>query len=135
MIKSILVKSDTLGAIASTLCVVHCLATPFLFVAHTCALGGCKTSPNWWQNLDYVFLIISFIAVIRSVKNTSKKIMKPILWFSWCALTILVMNEKIQLIPLPETITYAAALLLAITHIYNLKYCQCKTDTCCVQHI
>lgn len=134
MIKLILQKSDTLGALASTLCVVHCLATPLIFIAHTCSIGGCEATPTWWRNLDYIFLFISFLAVKRSTKETSKKFMKPALWFSWAILFLLVVNEKILLVIVPETVTYVAALLLAILHLYNLKFCQCETHECCVHN-
>ncbi len=134
MIKLTLQKPDTLGALASMLCVIHCLATPLIFIAHTCSIGGYETSPSWWRNLDYIFLIISFLAVTRSVKNTSKNFMKPALWLSWVTLFLLIINEKIQLVSLPEILTYVAALSLAVFHIYNMKYCQCKTNKCCTHN-
>ncbi|MDO6853532.1 MerC domain-containing protein [Cellulophaga lytica] len=124
-------RPDTFGALASALCLVHCFATPFIFIAHSCAAGGCVTSPVWWRSLDYIFLIISFFAVLKSAKNTSKNFMKPLLWASWFSLFFLIVNEKIQLLSLPETVTYIIAIVLAALHIYNLKYCQCKTNNCC----
>lgn len=124
-------RPDTFGALASALCLVHCFATPFIFIAHSCAAGGCETSPVWWRSLDYIFLIISFFAVLQSAKNTSKSFMKPLLWASWFSLFFLIVNEKIQLLSLPETLTYIVAIVLATLHIYNLKYCQCKTNNCC----
>jgi len=134
MIRLILQKPDTYGAIASSLCIIHCLVTPLLFIAHTSAIGNQETSPIWWNNLSYIFLIISFFAVARSARNTSKFYMKPILWLSWSALFLLVINEKIQLTPLPEIITYIAALSLSVVHLYNLKYCQCTSTKCCNHH-
>lgn len=134
MMKLILQNPDTVGALASTLCVIHCLATPFIFIAHTYAVEGGETSASWWRHLDYVFLIISFLSVARSATNTSKSFMKLALWLSWGILCLLILNEKIQLSALPEMITYVTALSLAVLHIYNLKYCQCKTHTCCTQN-
>lgn len=134
MIKLILQKPDALGAIASTLCVVHCLATPLIFIAHTCGVGACNATPNWWSNLDYIFLLISFFAIKRSVKNTSKYFMKRALWLNWGILFMLVINEKIKYMALPETLTYVIALSLAVLHIYNMKYCQCNNNTCCTNH-
>ncbi len=126
-------KPDSIGAIASTLCVVHCLATPFLFVVSSCSLHGCDSTPAWWSNIDYLFLIISFFSIYQSTKTTSNKAIKPLLWLNWTILVMLILNEKIQLFHLPETITYITAFSLAGIHIYNLKYCQCKNDTCCAQ--
>jgi hypothetical protein len=72
--KLILKKSDTFGAIASTLCMIHCFITPFIFLANTCIVGDCESSPSWWKNLDYIFLIISFFAVHSSVKKNFKRV-------------------------------------------------------------
>ncbi len=130
----ILEKSDIFGALASTLCIIHCLATPFIFIVHTSAVTGSEASPVWWRNLDYIFLMISFFAVARSAKNTSKTFMKPVLWINWVTLFLLIINEKIKWISLPETIIYITAITLAIFHIYNLKFCQCKTNTCCTHN-
>ncbi len=129
MLKLILQKPDTLGALTSMLCVIHCLATPFIFLMYTCT--DCEKTPGWWGNLDYFLLLISFLAVTRSVKTTSKNFIKSGLWISWVALFLLILNEKIHFLELPEILTYIAAFSLAALHIYNLKYCQCKTDNCC----
>ncbi|NMH86894.1 MerC domain-containing protein [Flavivirga algicola] len=127
-------KPDTLGAIASTLCMVHCIATPLLFIAHTCAEHGCSTTPTWWKSLDYFFLFISFFAVYRSTKTTSKNFMKPLLWLSWSALFLVILNEMLGIYHVPEGLTYTPALALVALHLYNLKYCQCKTENCCINH-
>jgi len=129
--KIALQKSDTIGAIASSLCVVHCLVTPLIFIAHSCSLGACDTAPTWWKSIDYLFLLIAFVSVYRSSQTTSKKFMKPLLWGSWSLLFALILNEKIKLFYATETLTYAAAFTLALIHLYNLKYCQCKSDKCC----
>lgn len=134
-VKLVIEKSDIFGAIASTLCVVHCLATPLLFIAHSCNLHGCAATPFWWKSLDYLFLTISFFAVNQSTKNTSKSFMKPILWSLWTSLFLLILNEKIKLVAIPETIIHINAITLAFFHIYNLKFCQCKTNSCCTQNV
>lgn len=131
MIKGVLQKPDVLGAAVSVLCVVHCLATPLIFIAHTCAIGSCKSTPGWWGSLDYVFITMSFFAIKRSVKNSSNKNIKIALWFSWCVLFLLIVNETVVLFFLPEILTYINALFLAVLHVYNMKYCQCKNDACC----
>ncbi len=129
--KLIIKKPDTLGALASSLCIVHCLATPMIFIVHSCSAGGCDAAPSWWKNLDYFFLTISFFAIYRSVQTTSKNFMKYALWISWCILFALIVNENQKWIFLSETYVYVSAISLSILHIYNLKYCQCKTQHCC----
>ncbi len=131
MIKSILQKPDVLGATASVLCIIHCLATPLIFIAHTCAVGGGKSAPSWWGGLDYVFLVISFFAIKQSIKNSSKSIIKFALGFNWVVLFLLILNETFSWFYLPETVTHVVALLLALLHLYNVRYCQCKNEACC----
>ncbi|MFV9551877.1 MerC domain-containing protein [Algibacter sp. PT7-4] len=128
-------KPDFFGALASTLCLIHCLATPFIFIAQACSINdGCANSPIWWQSLDYLFLAISFIAIYLSTQKSSNKIIAAALWASWTLLVIIILNEKIAFFELPEYYTYASAILLTGLHLYNLKYCQCKTKNCCVKN-
>ncbi len=126
-------KTDKIGIIASTLCMIHCIATPFLFLAKTCSTSCCETSPNWWSSLDFLFLLISFFAIYQSSKNSSKLWMKYALWTSWAVLLIVLLNEKTHLFSLSDYAIYLPALALVVLHIYNLKFCQCKTDLCCTQ--
>ncbi len=125
-------RSDIIGATASTLCFVHCLATPFLFVAQAGLAVGEELHPWWWGTLDIVFLVISFLAVYWSAKHSSKRWMKYALWLSWIALTFIVLNEKAALIELREEAIYVPALGLIFFHLYNRKYCTCGKEQCCV---
>lgn len=129
--KLTLQRPDTIGALASTLCMIHCIATPFIFITQAHAACCSSTTPSWWKWIDYLFLIISFFAVYRSTQTTSKKWIKSALWISWTALFAVIINEKIEFIHLPETITYIVASSLVILHLYNRKYCQCKNEECC----
>ncbi|MDA9323429.1 MerC domain-containing protein [Flavobacteriaceae bacterium] len=124
-------KPDTIGAIVSTLCVVHCLLTPLLFVAQSYTATHSHEAPFWWKNLDYLFILISIIAVYESTKKSTNKLIKAGLWMSWIILFLLILNEKLVWIEFDEIITYAVALTLSMLHIYNLNYCQCKTENCC----
>ena len=126
------INSDLIGASASTLCTIHCLATPFIFVASACTHTCCASAPTWWIAIDYIFLIISFFAVYRSTKTTSKTWIKPTLWISWIALFSFILLEHNSSIILSELFKYSSALSLAGFHIYNMKYCQCENDDCCV---
>ena len=120
--KAILKNSDIFGAMSSTLCLTHCVLTPFLLIA-----------PIWWAGLNYFFIAISFVAVFFSVKNTSKKIMKPLLWVGFLFLSFSIINEEYGVYHLPEFVTYLAAINLACLHVYNLKYCQCQDDCSCIE--
>jgi hypothetical protein len=129
-------QSDMIGALASGLCVVHCVATPFLFVAHTCAVTGCcTTSPGWWSAMDYFFIGITFLAVFFSAKNSSKAWIPPALYGSWLVLTLLVINEKTAFVPLAELWKYGAAFVLVGLHLYNRRYCQCGEEGCATEAV
>ena len=132
MIKAIKQKSDLIGASASALCLVHCVATPFIFIASACTKSCCSSAPTWWIWLDFVFLLISFFSVFRSLQTTTKNWMKPLLWGAWCALFAFIFIEQFGTFHLQEGFKHAAASSLVVLHLHNLKYCQCKDDKCCV---
>ena len=126
-------KPDSIGALASTLCLIHCVATPFIFIVQSCAITCCKAAgiPSWWGFIDYFFLVISFFAVYRSTQTTAKNWIKPLLWLSWSALFIIIVNEKAAWFSLSEQAIYFPAFMLITLHLYNKKHCQCNTTKCC----
>ena len=132
MIATLKQKSDVIGAFASFICMIHCLATPFLFIASACSKSCCASAPTWWIWLDFIFLFISFFAVYRSTNSTSKTWIKPVLWTSWIALLSFILIEHNSSLVLSNFFKYISALSLAGFHIYNMKYCQCENDECCV---
>ena len=125
-------KPDVLGTLASSLCLIHCIATPFIFIAKSCSASCCSATPLWWRFIDYLFLVISFAAIYWTTKSTTLSWIKPILWCSWFMLFIIIINEKIGLLSLPDTIIYVPAISLVMLHLYNKKYCNCENDKCCV---
>lgn len=130
IINKIAVRSDSLGTLASGLCMLHCLTTPLLFMIHPIS-AHVETTLVWWKSLDYVFLFVSFFAVYWSSKNSSKKGVKYVLWISWIALTLAILNEKMELFYLGELVIYIPALSLFFTHVHNGRYCGCNNKTCC----
>ena len=124
-------KADLFGAAASALCLVHCVATPFIFLAQACTPGHCHAGPGWWSALDYIFIVISFLAVFYAGKTTSKNWIKYALWTSWILLLVAVLNEKLGLIPISGAILYIPAMSLVVLHLYNQRFCQCADDKCC----
>jgi multidrug transporter EmrE-like cation transporter len=128
--KVALYKADSIGALASSLCLLHCLATPFLFMAQSHLAHHSDTTPYWWQVIDLIFLAISFLALNQSTKSSTSKPIRYSLWISWFFLCTLIINEKMALYPLPEVALYVVAILLTSLHLYNLKYCQCQSENC-----
>lgn len=126
------IKTDYIGALAALLCLLHCIATPFVFIAKANSAYCCEIAPSWWQFIDYVFLPISLYAVYRISSTQKKNWLVVVLWISWAALLLIVMNEKMSFIALPEETIYFPAISLILLHVYNLKYCKCKEEQCCV---
>ncbi len=124
-------RSDILGTFASSLCLMHCVATPFLFMAQASSVTFSSGPPTWWKFMDYIFLAISFFAIYWTTKTTTIKWIKPMLWLSWGVLLAIILNEKLELFSLPEAIIYIPSIALVILHLYNRKHCKCSTDTCC----
>ncbi|MEM1000261.1 MAG: MerC domain-containing protein [Bacteroidota bacterium] len=130
-------RSDTWGALASGLCLIHCVATPFIFIAHAGAHehghehGHAHASPLWWGTIDIIFLAVSLLAVAWSARNTSKNWMRYALIGSWLGLALVIINEKVGLLHLPEEAIYLPALALVGLHLYNRRYCQCDEEECC----
>ena len=122
------IHPDNIGATFSTLCVIHCFATPILFVTQSYML----VVPGWWQALNYLFLLLSFFAVYKTSQNSSNQIVKILLYIFWGILATLLISEEFELFHLPEFITYSTGLTLAGLHIYNKKHCQCDDEECCV---
>lgn len=132
--KLILNKPDTFGALASVLCMLHCIATPLLFIIPVSSLDDHEIAPTWWRSIDFLLLILSFFAVYRSTQTTNIEFIKLMFWASWGLLFIILMNEKLAWISLPEYLIYIPTGLLIVLHLYNLNYCQCKNDQCCIDH-
>ena len=124
-------KPDYLGAAASTLCLLHCLATPIVFIASACSATCCADTPVWWQLIDYAFLAVSFIAITVAAKNSTKNWMGKALFASWTLLLLAVMNESFDIYEFPEMFVYLPAFSMIGLHLYNQRYCQCKGESCC----
>jgi len=129
--KLIINNSDYIGATSSGLCMLHCFATPFIFLSQSAAINISQEITFLWYLLNYMFLLISFIAIYYSVKNSSNFLVKVLLYLFWLLLSALIINEGLSIFPVPELYTYISALSLSSLHIYNLKYCRCDDDECC----
>jgi uncharacterized BrkB/YihY/UPF0761 family membrane protein len=122
---------DGIGIISGTLCMIHCIGTPFIFIAKACSVSCCSEAPLWWQLIDYLFLIISFIAIYFVSKNATKNWLKIALWFSWIALLLIIVNQTFGIIYLPSNLIYVPTFSIIGLHLYNLKFCKCQDESCC----
>ncbi len=132
--KLIIKHSDYIGASASGLCLIHCIATPFLFLSQASLISVSNETLFLWQSLNFLFLTISFIAIYYSAQNSSNLYVKVLLFSTWLILSSLILIELFEILFVPEFYTYIAAISLSGLHIYNLKYCRCKDDDCCIHN-
>ena len=123
-IKFLTNNSDFFGILTCSLCLVHCITTPLIFISLSSLNTKLSTSYSWWSNLDYVFLFISFFMVYFSAQITRIKWMKYLFWLSWVTLFLVIINEKTKSYQFSEYITYVVVTILSILHLYNLKYCK-----------
>ena len=105
---------------------------PFV-VYFNAELAGHGT-PIEWQLLNFIFVAISFLAIRTSAKNSSNSTVKVLFYVLWAILFGLIFNESIHIFHLPELATYISAFSLCCLHVYNLKYCQCEDENCCVNN-
>ena len=120
--KNINFSYDNLWIIASTLCMIHCIGTPFLFIAKACSTTCCADAPLWWKAIDYAFLIVSFFAIYYIAKKSSNNTLIFIFWFFWGLLAVTIFNETLALFTLPKNFIYFPAFSIIILHFYNIKF-------------
>lgn len=123
-------SADNIGMASSTLCLIHCILTPFIFIAHACAASCCAAAPGWWKAIDLLFLIVSFIAVYYSARTTSKKWLKVAFYGVFTLFSLLLLNEYVPFINVSRYAMYITAGLLAGLHFYNRRYCNCSDENC-----
>jgi hypothetical protein len=120
--------SNLLGAAASGLCAVHCAVTPLLFAAkpileHAAGDQGHAHGSPLWAAFDYVFLVLSFVAVWYSVRNTNHRILKRVLWISWCVFATGILFEAFHL-PYGHWLMYGGSIVLVVAHLKNFQHCR-----------
>lgn len=107
-------RMDFLGIASASLCVIHCLATPFLIVL--------VSKYEWWENLTFIFLAISFFAVYQATKSRPPAYILAIIWIGFFALsTGILLEESWQY---GEMLGYAASLILVLGHVLNIRHCK-----------
>ncbi len=112
--------ADITGIISSFACVIHCMLTP-LFIAFEMSF---VTQPIF----TYLFLLLSFFAILKTTKNNSNRKINSILWFSFIAFSLCTLFEDVY--EWLEYVGYFFALLIIVGHILNIRFCQkCKITT------
>lgn len=121
--------SDWLGAATSGLCAIHCTLTPLFFAAKPVLESTVgEDGLGVWGMLDYVFLILSLLAVWYSTRHTTHAHLKWILWLAWAVFAIGLLAEPLEL-SFGKWLMYAGSITLVIAHIKNYRHCQqCKLE-------
>lgn len=117
-------KSDWLGIFGSSLCLIHCLLTPLVFGVWM--LAGAEM--EWIEQIELIFIAISFFAIWFSTKRTPSVWLKIVLWVFFALLVIGSLGEA-YFEPVAYLI-YFASIGLIITHIYNIRLCR----QCAIPH-
>ena len=65
-------------------------------------------------------------------KNSTNNIVKILMVLFWSIVSFLIISEGLELLHLPEILTYISASSLSFLHIYNLNYCTCDEEECCI---
>lgn len=126
-------NSDKMGIISSALCLLHCVITPILFISQPNILNTFLEYPElWWRLASLLIIPISLYAVYRSNKITTNRSLGAIMWLCCIILLATIINEAFEIFSLEEYFSYGASITLGFLHVYNLKYCTCKDDDCCI---
>ena len=123
-------KSDEIGMLSSTLCIIHCIATPFLLAAIPGTSVMHHGSQGWWSWLDILFLVISFIAVVWTILPSNKRWLRVSMVVSWLMLSFFILNERLEGLEFPFDMVYFPALALIVLHLVNRRQCRCEAGCC-----
>lgn len=114
---------DLLGVVASSLCLIHCVLTPFLFLSSVLIVispdGNEGEIPLIWNAVEIVFLILSFWSVRQATRQNSHPWIGFGLYMSWLILATTVLFEWIDVHFLGDSLKYVAVVVLIILHLYN----------------
>lgn len=118
--------SDFLGVAASGLCAIHCALTPVFFAARPVlesTIGHHHHGDGFWALLDYLFLVISLVAVWYSAKHTHHIGIKRVLWVAWGVFAVGLLSEIFHF-EYGIWLMYLGSIALVVTHSYNHRYCK-----------
>ena len=106
--------TDITGIINSSICIIHCLATPILI-----SLGAYfLESPIF----AYAFIAIALVTIISAVKKTTSVKIKIALWIGFAGLSTSLLLEEMWIGF--EYTGYLFSALLVTAHILNIRYCK-----------
>jgi hypothetical protein len=120
--KKLISKADILGALASGLCLIHCLAVPVLVVLQKATHE--MAHMHW---LDGPFVILSLIAVYFASKNAHTPWVAKSMWVAWVAFAVGIIFEHYSTFFF--VLSLSASAFLVYLHIFNYhtnRHCAIK---------
>ncbi|MEM7484923.1 MAG: MerC domain-containing protein [Bacteroidota bacterium] len=118
--------ADLLGVASSGLCAIHCAATPLFFAARPVlesTMHQHHHGAGFWALLDYLFLVLSLVAVWYSSRHTVHKGIKKVLWGAWVVFAIGLLSESFHF-EYGKWFMYIGSIILVVAHFYNHCYCK-----------
>jgi len=106
--------SDFIGILSSSLCLIHCLATPILITVGIGFLDNHLTT--------YFFLVISFLSIYKATQNCKKPKISFLLWGSFFGFLFSTLLH--QYFEWLHTLSYLFAIAIIYGHILNIKHCK-----------
>ncbi len=110
-------KANHVGIINSSICLLHCIATPVLI-----GLGASFITHPF---LNYLFIVISIVSAGIATKNTQLLSIKVMLWLGVIGFGACLLLEDAWVGF--EYLGYAFSFAIIVTHVINIKHCKkCK---------
>lgn len=110
---------DYLGITGSTLCLIHCIATPIILMTGIFRNEHLKVS---FLSLDYVFILLNVFAVYHATRHHADTRFK---WAFWSLLILF--SGSLLLEDFSEVFKYLGYLSsfgLVVTHVLNIRICR-----------
>ncbi len=107
-------KADIIGIVSSSICLVHCIATPLLIAVGS----GFFTNPVF----NYLFLIISFVSIFKATGKGIQPKMGLLLWGSFSGfLFSTLFHEEYHWL---HYTGYFFGMLIITGHVLNIRNCK-----------
>lgn len=124
MMRASIKNPDLIGILASSLCLIHCVITPFLFLSNFLIVsqtsGGKQEVLLLWKVLEFGFLILSIWAIYRVTRQKKSVWISFAMYTAWIFLALSVLLELSDVHFFEEQPKYIAAAVLIILHLNHI---------------
>ena len=112
-------RYDGLGITSATICLVHCIGTPFLIGA-----GWLGFENETWT---YFFILIGFIAIYHTTKQSPTGMHTWMLWISfWGFLFSMLFKEEFEWL---HDMANLFSVFIIVGHLLNIRRCRKCADS------